>query len=146
MPDLTLYFLQASRSIRTAWILEELKLDYKLEFAERENGMASQAFKKKSGDAMGKFPLLTDGELTIGESGAQAEYVNPIYLFSPTRIVPNHVVSPQISLRKVRHGPPTDPLGSRTEVGVHPLDTHGRGHLHAPRARDPVHRVVRRRQ
>lgn len=73
MSDLTLYFLQASRSIRTAWLLEELGLDYKLEFAERENGIASQSFKEKSGDALGKFPYLLDGELGIAESGAQAE-------------------------------------------------------------------------
>jgi len=75
MPNLTLYFLQASRSIRTAWLLEELGLDYNLEFAERENGIASQAFKQQSGDKLGKFPFLIDGDLNIGESGAQAEYV-----------------------------------------------------------------------
>jgi glutathione S-transferase len=75
MPDITLYFLQASRSIRTAWQLEELGLDYKLEFSERENGKAPQHFKDASSDALGKFPLLKDGELVVGESGAIAEYV-----------------------------------------------------------------------
>lgn len=75
MPELTLYFLQASRSIRSAWQLEELGLDYKLEFSERENQKAPQHFKDNSGDALGKFPLLKDGDLTIPESGAIAEYV-----------------------------------------------------------------------
>lgn len=77
MPDITLYFLQASRSIRTAWQLEELGLDYKLEFSERENQKAPQHFKASSGDALGKFPLLKDGDLTIGESGAIAECAFP---------------------------------------------------------------------
>jgi hypothetical protein len=75
MPEITLYFLQASRSIRTAWQLEELGLDYKLEFSERVNGAAPQHFKDASSDALGKFPLLKDGELIVGESGAIAEYV-----------------------------------------------------------------------
>jgi glutathione S-transferase len=73
MSDITLYFLQASRSIRTAWQLEELNLDYKLEFSDRQDGKAPQQFKDNSGDAMGKFPLLKDGGLVIGESGAIAE-------------------------------------------------------------------------
>ena len=73
MPDITLYFLQASRSIRTAWQLEELGLDYKLVFSERENGVAPQSFKDTSGDTLGKFPLLKDGDITIGESGAIAQ-------------------------------------------------------------------------
>ncbi|TIA10472.1 benzoate 4-monooxygenase cytochrome-like protein P450 [Aureobasidium pullulans] len=67
--------LMASRSIRTAWQLEEMGLDYKVEFSERENGKAPQQFKDDSGDALGKFPLLKDGDLTVGESGAIAEYL-----------------------------------------------------------------------
>lgn len=75
MPEITLYFLQASRCIRTAWQLEELGLGYTLEFTDRENGKAPQHFKEASGDALGKFPLIKDGELIVTESGAIAEYV-----------------------------------------------------------------------
>lgn len=73
MAPFTLYFLQASRSIRTAWQLEELGLDYDVKFSERDGKGASQAFKKESGDALGKFPLLVDGDLSIAESGAICE-------------------------------------------------------------------------
>lgn len=73
MPPITLWFLQASRSIRTAWILEELGLDYNLKFQPRVNGLASPEFKKEAG-GLGKFPTLDDGDLKIVESGAQAEY------------------------------------------------------------------------
>ena len=72
-PNITLYFLQASRSIRTAWQLEELGLEYKVEFSDRENQKAPQQFKDSSGDGLGKFPVLKDGDLVVGESGAIAE-------------------------------------------------------------------------
>ncbi|KAH9866349.1 hypothetical protein IAQ61_008354 [Plenodomus lingam] len=45
MPQITLWFLQASRSIRTAWLLEELGLDHDLKFSERANQKAPEDFK-----------------------------------------------------------------------------------------------------
>lgn len=78
MPDLTLYFLQASRSIRIAWLLEELGLDYKLEYYDREDtGLAPASFKESCGTFLGKAPVLKDGDLTILESGAITEYCFP---------------------------------------------------------------------
>lgn len=65
---ITLYFLQASRSIRSAWVLEELGLDYEVRFAERENGKAPQWLKDEAG-GLGKFPALRDGDTMIYESG-----------------------------------------------------------------------------
>lgn len=75
MPNITLFFLQASRSIRPAWLLEELGTPYKVEFANRQNQKAPPEFKGKSGNPLGKFPTLQDGELTIHESGAIIEYL-----------------------------------------------------------------------
>ena len=78
MPDITLYFLQASRSIRIAWLLEELGLDYKLETYDREDtGLAPTAFKQSCGTVLGKAPVLKDGDLTLQESGAITEYDLP---------------------------------------------------------------------
>lgn len=68
MPQITLYFLQASRSIRTAWLLEELGLDYEVKFAPRENGAAPSWIKEEIG-GLGKFPALKDGGLLLFESG-----------------------------------------------------------------------------
>lgn len=72
-PDLTLYFLQASRSIRIAWLLEELRLPYACVFFPRVDNKAPADFRTRSGNSLGKAPFLTDGELEIGESGAITE-------------------------------------------------------------------------
>lgn len=69
-----LWFLQASRCIRNAWLLEELGLSYEVKFSNRENGLAPADFKKAAG-GLGKFPTLQDGDITIGESGLITEYV-----------------------------------------------------------------------
>lgn len=74
-PQITLYFLQASRSIRIAWLLEELSLPYKPIFFPRENNKAPREFKEKSGNALGKAPALKDGDVVVMESGAITEYV-----------------------------------------------------------------------
>jgi glutathione S-transferase len=77
-PDITLYFLQSSRSIRIAWLLEELNLPYKSIFFPRENNKAPSDFKERSGNRLGKAPCLRDGEnVVVWESGAISEYVLP---------------------------------------------------------------------
>ena len=65
-PNLTLYFLQGSRSIRIAWLLEELKLPYALKCWNREpSGLAPLEFKQLCGFTQGKAPVLLDGELVL---------------------------------------------------------------------------------
>lgn len=55
----TLHFLQASRSIRTAWHLEILQIPYEVKFSPRtgNNGPAPLEFKEAAG-GLGKFPTL----------------------------------------------------------------------------------------
>ncbi|CZR59089.1 related to GTT1-glutathione S-transferase [Phialocephala subalpina] len=74
-PDITLCFLQASRSIRIAWLLEELSLHYSSIFFPRENNTAPADFRSRSGNNLGKAPSLTDGQFVINESGAITEYL-----------------------------------------------------------------------
>ncbi|KAF7198385.1 Glutathione S-transferase 3 [Pseudocercospora fuligena] len=78
MSSIKLYFLQASRCIRTAWQLEELGLDYEVKFAPRENGVAPPAFKKEAG-GLGKFPSLEDEGIMYYESGNICEYLSDKY-------------------------------------------------------------------
>lgn len=76
MPSITLWFLQASRSIRIAWLLEELGLDYEVRFFDRTpQSKAPAEFKAGSGHPLGKAPTIKDGDLTVHESGAITEYV-----------------------------------------------------------------------
>lgn len=72
-PQIKLYFLQSSRSIRIAWLLEELNLPYETIFFPRINNKAPPEFKQKSGSSLGKAPVLWDGELVVTESGAITE-------------------------------------------------------------------------
>jgi len=98
---ITLYFLQTSRSIRTAWLLEELGIPYNVEFSDRVNMKAPQEFKERSGNPLGKFPSVKDGDLCLYESGAIAEYLCEKYDTSH-RLYPSH-----------------QPLRSRAQIWLH---------------------------
>lgn len=73
-PDITLYFLGKSRAIRIAWLLEELSLQYHLEFSPRaSNGLAPPEFQAKIPTKLKKSPTIKDGDIVIQESAAIAE-------------------------------------------------------------------------
>lgn len=69
---LTLYFLQSSRAIRPAWLLEELNVQYELKFANRQ---PDGSVPKELGvpTSAGMSPAIQDGDIIIGESGAISE-------------------------------------------------------------------------
>ncbi|KAJ0124769.1 hypothetical protein J7T55_006110 [Diaporthe amygdali] len=82
-PDITLYFLNASRAIRIAFLMEALNVPYKLVTANRSpNGLAPPDFKaqiRAAGQALGKSPTITDGSLVVTESGSISEYLLETY-------------------------------------------------------------------
>ncbi|KAK8253106.1 glutathione S-transferase C-terminal-like protein [Phyllosticta capitalensis] len=93
MAPITLYFLQSSRSIRTAWLLEELSLDYDLKFFDRQtNYLASKEARAAVGTPMGKFPTIKDGDEVIMESGAITQYLCEKYDKS-ARLIPSDPAS-----------------------------------------------------
>ncbi|MGH2901220.1 MAG: glutathione S-transferase family protein [Solirubrobacteraceae bacterium] len=69
---LKLYYAPRTRSLRIAWLLEELGLPYDLERGEF-SPPARAFFVQKT--PLGKFPTLEDGELVMCESGAIMEYI-----------------------------------------------------------------------
>lgn len=80
MADITLYFLNSSRAIRVAWLLEELNLSYEAICADRApNGLAPPDFKSQIPNALGKSPTIKDGQLVVTESGAILEYLCETY-------------------------------------------------------------------
>ncbi len=72
---ITVHHLNNSRSQRILWLLEELSLDYDIKRYERnpQTMLAPDALCKVH--PLGKSPVITDGELTIAESGAIVEYL-----------------------------------------------------------------------
>ena len=71
---ITVYHLTSSRSERIVWLMEELGLDYQLERFQREqNGAAPDAMKRTH--ALGRAPVIRDGDTVLAESGAIVEYI-----------------------------------------------------------------------
>lgn len=58
-PDITIYFLGASRAIRVPWLLEELVIPYTLETSPRNTaGVGPQEFKDKIPAPLKKSPTI----------------------------------------------------------------------------------------
>ena len=71
---LTLHFCSNSRSQRVLWILEELKLSYKLNKLKfHPSELKSDEHRKRH--PLGRVPVLEDGDISIFESGAIIEYI-----------------------------------------------------------------------
>ncbi|MFT2098178.1 glutathione S-transferase [Marinomonas sp. 2405UD66-6] len=69
------HHLENSRSQRILWLLEELELDYEVIEYKRDPETASGPESLKAVHPLGKSPVITDGELTVAESGAIIEYL-----------------------------------------------------------------------
>ncbi len=72
---LTVHHLGQSQSERIVWLCEELELDYELKRYERraDNHLAPDEYKALH--PMGIAPVITDGDLMLGESGAICDYI-----------------------------------------------------------------------
>ena len=71
---ITVCHLSRSRSERIVWLLEELGLDYRIEWFQREaNNAAPPALREIH--ALGKAPVIRDGDLVLAESGAIVHYI-----------------------------------------------------------------------
>jgi len=83
---LTVHHLGISQSERIVWLCEELELDYTLKRYDRraDNRLAPDEYKALH--PMGIAPVITDGDLVLGESGAICEYVCARY--GDGRLVP----------------------------------------------------------
>jgi glutathione S-transferase len=76
---LTIHHLGLSQSERIVWLCEELGLDYELKRYERraDNRLAPDDYKALH--PMGIAPVITDGDLVLGESGAICDYIRARY-------------------------------------------------------------------
>ncbi|TXD33100.1 glutathione S-transferase [Lujinxingia vulgaris] len=72
---LTVHHLNNSRSHRILWLLEELGCDYEIAFYERDPDTMLAPPELRAIHPLGKSPVITDGEVTVAESGAIIDYI-----------------------------------------------------------------------
>lgn len=69
------HHLNNSRSQRILWLLEELGLEYDIKYYERDPETLLAPASLRQVHPLGKSPVITDGALTLAESGAIIEYL-----------------------------------------------------------------------
>ena len=71
---LILHHLEQSRSFRILWALEELGLDYRIQFYRRLPNFSGPP-ELKAAHPLGKAPVLTDGGQGIAESAVILQHL-----------------------------------------------------------------------
>ncbi len=72
---ITLHHLENSRSQRVLWLLEELALPYEVRRYARDRKTMLAPPELAQVHPLGKSPVITDGDITVAESGAIVEYL-----------------------------------------------------------------------
>ena len=72
---LTVHHLNNSRSQRIIWLLEELGVDYQIKSYQRDPVTSLAPPELEAVHPLGKSPVLTDGDVTVIESGAIIDYL-----------------------------------------------------------------------
>ena len=83
---ITVHHLQNSRSQRILWLLEELGVDYEIKRYERDPDTSLAPAELQRIHPLGKSPIITDGEVTVAESGAIVEYL--VHKYDVGRLLP----------------------------------------------------------
>jgi glutathione S-transferase len=72
---ITVHHLNNSRSQRILWLLEEIGVEYQIKHYQRDPKTMLAPPELRAVHSLGKSPVITDGELTLAESGAIIEYL-----------------------------------------------------------------------
>ncbi len=76
---IVVHHLNNSRSQRVLWLLEELGLEYEVKRYQRDAKTMLAPPELRKVHPLGKSPVITDGDLTLAESGAILEYLAERY-------------------------------------------------------------------
>jgi len=76
---IVVHHLNNSRSQRILWLLEELDIPYDIKFYQRDATTSLAPPELKAVHPLGKSPVITDGAVTIAESGAIVDYLIRTY-------------------------------------------------------------------
>lgn len=71
---ITVHHLERSRSHRVIWLLEELGLEYEIEHYLRDPETLLAPPELRAIHPLGKSPVVTEGDVTLAESGAILDY------------------------------------------------------------------------
>ena len=83
---IVVHHLNNSRSQRVLWLLEELGLSYEIKRYQRDPQTMLAPAALREVHPLGKSPVLTDGALTLAESGAIVEYL--VERYGNGRLIP----------------------------------------------------------
>jgi glutathione S-transferase len=72
---ITVHHLNNSRSQRVLWLLEELGVPYEIKHYQRDPKTLLAPESLRNVHPLGKSPVITDGDVTVAESGAIIEYL-----------------------------------------------------------------------
>lgn len=72
---ITVHHLNNSRSQRVLWLLEELGIAYEITKYERDPKTMLAPASLREVHPLGKSPVISDGDITVAESGAILEYL-----------------------------------------------------------------------
>jgi glutathione S-transferase len=84
---ITVHHLNNSRSQRVLWLLEELGMEYDIKHYQRDPKTLLAPASLRAVHSLGKAPIITDGNLTLAESGAVIDYV--LSRYGDGRLVPD---------------------------------------------------------
>ncbi len=76
---LVVHHLNNSRSQRILWLLEELGAPYEIKFYQRDATTNLAPPELSAVNPLGKSPAITDGDITLIESGAIVDYIQRKY-------------------------------------------------------------------
>jgi glutathione S-transferase len=91
---IVVHHLNNSRSQRILWLLEELNLTYEIRRYQRDAKTMLAPPELRAVHPLGKSPVISDGELTLAESGAIVEYLASRYgngVLIPKAGTPEHL-------------------------------------------------------
>lgn len=83
---LVVHHLNNSRSQRILWLLEELGIEYEIKYYERDAQTMLAPESLRQIHPLGKSPVITDGDITVAESGAIVEYL--VSRYGNGRLIP----------------------------------------------------------
>ena len=91
---IVVHHLNNSRSQRVLWLLEELGEPFEIKRYERDKKTMLAPTELRAVHPLGKSPIVTDGDLTLAESGAIIEYLVERYgggCFAPPALTREHL-------------------------------------------------------